>query len=184
MSAPLRVRLPPHTLRMTTRGADGLFGPPVGGVDRGVAQEEEHGRELVGEMLGEAPGVLQRRRRVDQPAEPGLEPAAEGVEAVPGQFAVPAAVPPVEAGLENGLDLRTPGAVGVLLLQFPATLEQVIDATLVRTLVAPVHLPAVAHEHAGVVGPEQGGRILEPAAGADGVDGGLRGDGRPQPSGA
>ena len=49
------------------RGADGLFGPPVGGVYRGVAQEEEHGREFGGEMLGEALGVLQRRRRVDQP---------------------------------------------------------------------------------------------------------------------
>ena len=52
-----------------------------------------------------------------------------------------------------------------------------------RTLVAPVHPPAVAHKHAGVVDPEHGGRILEPAAGADGVDGGLRGDERPQPVG-
>ena len=35
--------------------------------------------------------------------EPGFEPAAERVETVPGQFAVPAAVSQVEAGLENGL---------------------------------------------------------------------------------
>ena len=51
------------------------------------------------------------------------------------------------------------------------------------TLVAPVHLPPVAYEHAGVVGAQHGGRIVEPAAGADGVDGGVRGNERPQPEG-
>ena len=66
------------------RGPDGLFGPPVGGVYRRVPQEEERGREFVGEMLGKALGVFQRRRRVDQPTEPGLESAAERVETVPG----------------------------------------------------------------------------------------------------
>ena len=142
MSAPLRVRLPPHTLRMTTAGRMACSARQVGGVDRRVPQEEEHGREFVGEVLGEALGVFQRWRRVDQPTEPGLEPAAERVETVPGQLAVPAAVPHVEAGLEDGLDRRAPRAVGVLLLQFLAALEQVVDATLVQpTLVAPVHLP-------------------------------------------
>ena len=55
-----------------------------------------------------------------------------------------------------------------------------------RTLVTPVHLPAVAHEHAVSVVHgflEHGGRIGEPAARADGVDGGIRGDERPQPVG-
>ena len=56
-------------------------------------------------MFAGALAVLQRRRRVDQPTESGLEPAAERVETVPGQLAVSAAVPKVEAGLENGLDL-------------------------------------------------------------------------------
>ena len=73
-------------------------------------------------MLGEALGVFQRWRRIDQPTERGLEPAAERVETVPGQLAASAAVPHVEAGLENGLDLRAPGAVGVFLLQFLAAL--------------------------------------------------------------
>ena len=36
---------------------------------------------------------------------------AERIETVPGQFAGSAAVSHVEAGLENGLDFRTPGAV-------------------------------------------------------------------------
>ena len=60
-------------------------------------QEEEHGGEFVGEVLGEALGLLERWRRVDQPTEPGLEPAAERVETEPGQWAVPATVSHVEA---------------------------------------------------------------------------------------
>ena len=98
------------------RGPDRLFGPPVGGVDRRVPQEEEHGREFVGQVPGKALGVFQRRRRVDQPTEPGLESAAEHVETAPGQFAVLAAVPHVQAGLEDRLDLRAPGTVGVVFL--------------------------------------------------------------------
>ena len=78
-------------------------------------------------MLGEALGVFQRRRRVDQPTQAGLGPAAERVEAVSGQLAAPVAVPNVEAGLEDRLDLRAPpGAVRVLLLQSLAALDQVI----------------------------------------------------------
>ena len=57
-----------------------------------------------------------------------------------------------------------------------------IDATLVqRVLVAPVHLPPVAHEHAGVVGPQHGGGIVEPAAGTDRIDRRVRRGVRPQP---
>ena len=46
-------------------GPDGLFGAPVGGVERGVPQEEEHGREFVGQVRREALGVVERRRCVD-----------------------------------------------------------------------------------------------------------------------
>ena len=75
------------------RGPDGLLGAPVGGLDRRVAQEEEHGREFVGQMLGEALGVGQRRRRVDQPAEPGGESAAGRRQTVLADVAGVAAVP-------------------------------------------------------------------------------------------
>ena len=37
-------------------GPDGLFGAPVGGVERGVPQEEEHGREFGGQVRREALG--------------------------------------------------------------------------------------------------------------------------------
>ena len=45
-------------------GPDGLFGAPVGGVERRVPQEEEHGGELGGQVRREALGVVQRRRCV------------------------------------------------------------------------------------------------------------------------
>ena len=49
-------------------GPDGLFGAPVGGVERGVPQEEKHGREFGGQVRREALGVVERRRCVDQPS--------------------------------------------------------------------------------------------------------------------
>ena len=55
MSAPWRVRLPPQTLRVYG-GSDGLFGAPVGGVDRRVPQEGERGGEFAVQMGGEAVG--------------------------------------------------------------------------------------------------------------------------------
>ena len=50
--------------------------------------------------------------------------------------------------------------------------------------VAAVHHPPVAHEHAIEVGPQDRLRVVESAAGADGVDGRRWGDGRPQPASA
>ena len=59
-------------------GTDGLFGAPIGGVDRQVPQEEKHGSEFSGEVPGEALGVVQPWRCVNQPTEPGDESAADG----------------------------------------------------------------------------------------------------------
>ena len=82
VSAPLRVRLPPHTLADDDGGPDGLFGAPVGGVDRRVPEKGEDGGEFDGQVRGEALGVVQRRRVVDQPAEPGQQSAAGGGQTV------------------------------------------------------------------------------------------------------
>ena len=51
----------------------------------------------------------------------------------------------------------------------------------VQSVVAAIRRPSVAHEHAGVVGSEDGGGIVEPAVGADRVDRRVRGDERPEP---
>ena len=90
------------------RGADGLLGPPVGGFDRRVAQEEEHRREFVGQVLGEALGVGQRRRGVDQPAEPGGESAAGRRQTVLTDFARVRAGPQGEAVLQDRLHRARP----------------------------------------------------------------------------
>ena len=103
------------------RGPDGLFGPPVGGVYRRVAQEEEHGREFGGQMVGEALGVGNPRRGVDESAEPGLEPAADRGEAVLAHLSGVAAVAGGEAGPQDRQDRRAPGTPGVAFPQFPAS---------------------------------------------------------------
>ena len=134
-------------------------------------------------MVGEALGVGNPRRGVDESAEPGFEPAADRGEAVLAHLSGVAAVTGGEARPQDRQDRRAPGTPGVAFPQFSAAVGEVIDAALVQPLVAAIHHPPVAHEHARVVGPEQGGGVVEAAAGADGVDGGLRGDARPQPVG-
>ena len=91
---------------------DGLFGAPVGGVDRRVPQEREDGGEFAGQVRGETLGVVQRRRVVDQPAEPGEQSAAGGGQAVIAQTAGIAPVAQREAGLQGVLHLSGPPAVG------------------------------------------------------------------------
>ena len=58
-------------------GPNGLFGAPVGGVDRRVPQKAEYRREFGGQVRGEAVGGVQRRRFVDQPTELGEQSARE-----------------------------------------------------------------------------------------------------------
>ena len=98
-------------------GPDGLFGAPVGGVDRRVPQEGEEGGEFDGQVRGEALGVVQRRRVVDQPADLGEQSAAGGGQTVFAQFAGVAPVTQREAGLQGVLHLTDPPAVGMILQQ-------------------------------------------------------------------
>ena len=182
VSAPRRVRLPPHTLRMTTAGRMACSARQFGGVERGVPQEEEHGQEFGDQVIGETHCVFQRRRCVDQPAEPGDESAAGRRHAVLAQFSRVAAVAQVKGGPKGRLHLAGPGTVGMVLLEFLAASEKVVQTRLVLgVVVTAVRRPPVAHEHARVVGPQHGGGIGEPATAADGVDRRVRGGVRPEP---
>ena len=84
----------------------------VDSVERGVPQEEEHGREFGGQVPREALGVVERRRCVDQPTEPGGESAAGRCHPVLAQRSRVAAVPQVEAGPQNRLHLAAQGLSG------------------------------------------------------------------------
>ena len=103
------VELGPEHLADDHRGPDGLFGSPVGDVYRRVPQEEEHGREFGGQMVGEAPGVGNPRRGGDESAEPGFEPAADRGETVLAHLSGVAAVTGGEAGPQDRQDRRAPG---------------------------------------------------------------------------
>ena len=95
-------------------------------------------------MLGEALGVGQRRRRVDQPAEPGGESAAGRRQTVLADVAGVAAVPQGEAILQDRLHLAGPGTVRMILLQFLASAQQVRQTALVRrVLEAAIRHPPV-----------------------------------------
>ena len=107
-------------------GPDGLFGAPVGGVDRQVSQEEEHGIEFPGQVPGEALGVVQGWGCVDQATKPGHESAADRCQSVLAQLAVVAAVTHVEARLQDRLHLAGPETERMILPQFLAALEQVL----------------------------------------------------------
>ena len=105
-----------------------------------------------------------------------------GGQTVVAQVAGVAPVAQREAGLQGVLHLAGPPAVGMVLQQMLTTSPQVLQTGLVHPVgVAAVHHPPVAHEHAVEVGPQDRLRVVESAAGADGVDGRRRGDGRPQP---
>ncbi len=76
VSALLRVRLPPQTLRVTTAGRMAGSAREFGASIDGSYRNKEQGCELVGQLLGEALGVGLWRRGVDQPAELGDEATA------------------------------------------------------------------------------------------------------------
>ena len=107
-------------------GPDGLFGAPVGGVDRRVPQEREDGAEFDGQVRGEALGVVVRRRVVDQPADLGEQSAAGGGQTVVADTTGVAPVAQREGGLQGVLHLAGPSAVGMLLEQLLTASSQVL----------------------------------------------------------
>ena len=98
----------------------------------GSHKEEEHRGEFVGQVLGEALGGGQRRRSVDQPAEPGGESAAGRRQTVPADFARVRAVPQGETVLQDRLHLACPGTVGMSGLQVLGPSQEVSQARLLR----------------------------------------------------
>ena len=162
-------------LRWRKRGNVSAPSPPTFYYRRGTFEKGEHGGELGVEMRSEALGVVERRGRVDEAPEAGEQAATDRGQTVVGQLPVVAAVAQGEPGVQDGFHLTGPGAVGMVVAKILATPKQVGHAGLVQCVIeAPIGCPSVAHEHPVEVGPEDGDSIVEPAAGADGVDGCVR----------
>ena len=136
-------------------GADGVFGAPVGGVDRRVPEEGEHGRELRVEMRGEPLGVVERWGRGDETTEAGEQAAAGRGQTAVGHSAVVTAVAQREPRLEDRFHLNGPAAAWMVVPKVLAAPEQVGQAGLVqRVTETAIRRPPVAHEHPVEVGGE------------------------------
>ena len=77
-------------------------------------------------MGGKALGVVQRRRVVDQPAEPGEQSAAGGSQTVVAQTAGVAPVAQRETGLQDVVHLAGPRIVGMNVLEMLTASAQVL----------------------------------------------------------
>ena len=164
------------------RGADGLFGAPVGRIHRRVPEKGEQGGELGGQMVGEALGGDQSRWRVDQPCEFGEESVAGSDELVVGQAPGVASVAQFQRILQDHLHIASPRAARMVVLDFPAASEQVRQTVLLaRGVEAAIHHPPVPHEHAVEIVSQDGDGVVEPAAGKNRVDGRRRRGEYPQP---
>ena len=117
------------------------------GVDRRVDQEEEHGIEFGGEAHGEASGVVERRGGLDPSSEPRDEPAAGPRGSVLAGISCVAALVQVESRLQDRLRLVVHRAVEAAIQDRP-----------------------LAHQQAAEFGVEHGGRVMDTAARADGLD--------------
>ena len=124
------------------RGADGLFGAPVGRIYRRVPEKGEQGGELGGQMVGEALCGDQSRWRVDQPCEFGEKSVAGSDQLVVGQAPGVASVSQFQRVLQDHLHIASPRAAGMVVLDFPAASEQVRQTALMaRGVEAAIHHP-------------------------------------------
>ena len=153
MSAPLRVRLPPHTLRMTTAGRMACSARQLVASTDGSHRNVKRAENSVARCAAKHSAFVQRGRVVDQPADLGEQSAAGGGQAVGAQAAGVAPVTQREAGLQGVLHLSGPPAAGMVLEQMLTPSEQVLQASLVLAVgITTVDHPPVAHEHAVEVG--------------------------------
>ena len=131
------------------RAGCSLIGAPVVGVERGVPQDEEHGREFGGQVLSEV------ARRVDSRRRSAIDAAATGRR----RAVSPAAGPlPVfrscgtcrsrrsRPARRTGHPPRRPGTVRIVLPELLAALQKVIQTGLVQSVEAAIRCPPVAHE--------------------------------------
>lgn len=164
-------------------GTQGVFGAPVGGVDRvGVEEKGEDRRKFDGQMRGEMAGDATGARPFDQGIELILEMAAGHGETVTREGPPAIAIADVQRMLEYPLDVRREVKLAVIAHQQATTPEQMRETGLMQGRVeAAIGRPTVADERAGELRPQDRGGLFVASPRQNGVDGRVRGRERPEP---
>ena len=160
----------------------GLFGAPVGGVDRGIEEKAEEGGEFDAEMRGEAAHGRQRADVIERRVQPRRDMAAGDRGPVPRDRP---GVPPVanaERLLQRGLHPAGKLRAGMILAQVATPSQQMRETGVMRGRgELAIRCPPIAHQHAGVLGPEDAGGLGKASAGLNGIHRRLRRREGPQP---
>ena len=177
-----RRAIPATDLPIHDGWADRVFGAPVGRIDARVPQEGQERRMLDVEMGGKPPRGGHRRRRVNQPSEPGEGAAAGHGEAVVGKRARVTTGPQRQGIQQCLLDGGGPGAARVIGAQHPTPAQQMRETRLMQGLSElAIRCPSVADQHAVERGAEHGGGVRETATGPNGIHRGVGRRIRPEP---
>jgi len=104
VATPRGERFPPETLRLATGWPQGLFSAPVGRVDRWIEEKSEDGRQVDGQMRGEAFQRRRAHRLIDQVGEVLGQPGARDRGAMARDVTRRSAVAHGERLLQDGMD--------------------------------------------------------------------------------
>ena len=100
--------------------ANGLFGPPIGGVDGGVAQEREQRLPFRGQMLREALHVGQWAGVEQSSSESGGQGFQGFAEVITGQLTGAGVVAQAEGLLQQSVDVGGDATAGMVPAQGPS----------------------------------------------------------------
>ena len=183
----LRVRAAIRSVPATDFARDdgrtqGLFGAPVGRINRGVKQKREDRREFDREVGGKALRDTSVTRPVDERIEPVLEMATSDGDAVRRDRALAPAITHAQALLEDAGDAGCEGPLLMIADEGATAAEEMRETRLMNgVLKLAIGGPAVAHQDAGELCAEHGGRLIKAASPLNRVDRRLRGGKAPQP---
>jgi hypothetical protein len=147
------------------RGAEGMFGPPVGCINQiRLEQEREDGGEFDGQMRGKMAGDSRRPGSIDERIELIHEMSASDSQAMGRDASVLIAVAHAERVLQQSLHVRRKVAFLMLADQRATASQQVRETRLMDGAgESTIRRPAIADHHAGEVGAEYRGRLLKAA---------------------
>lgn len=163
-------------------GAQGLFGAPVGRIDRGVEQKGEDRREFDRQVRGKALRDPPAARPIDEGIELVLEMAARDGDPVRRDRVLAPAIAHPQGLLEDAADAWRKGPLLMIADEHATAAEQMREAGLMNgVLKLAIRGPAVAHQDTVEVCAEHRGGLIKAAAPLNRVHRRLRCGKAPQP---